>query len=160
MRMELEQLLGKAKDAASAVAQKTDAVVEVSKLKYERTKLTGELAALYQELGMATYQAMKGEDAADLMDALAEELDLVMLELIALEEVLDEKRGHTSCDECGEKVIKGNQYCGKCGAKVMVVEVEECPCCAEEDEEATEALPCSCGADCACAEETDEEIEE
>lgn len=145
MNIDFDQILDKAKEAVGAVAKKTDEVVEYSKLKYERAKLNAELARLHQELGSATYEAMKGEECAELMDALCEEIDLILIDMAALDDMIDEKQKVVTCPKCGKKLDRECAYCSTCG-NPMEVKQEKAP----EKEEPVETEPEDKCEDCDC----------
>jgi len=122
--MNFDELLQKAKETAKAavgIAEKqTERVVEFSRLKIEQTKLNGELARLYEELGQATYNAMKNEeDCSETMDILCDEIELIINDLDDLEEIINEKRNIKFCPSCGAKVSKDSYFCSKCGAVLV-----------------------------------------
>ena len=140
--MNFDELLQKAKETAKTAVdlagKKTEKVVEYSKLKIEQTKLNGELARLYEELGQATYRAMKcEEECAETMDILCDEIELILNDLEDLEQLISEKKNQKVCPDCGAKVSKDSKFCSKCGAPVEEEEEE-----AEEPEDEEE--PCGC----------------
>lgn len=121
--MNFDELIQKARETAKTavdLAEKhTEKVVEFSKLKIEQTKLNGELARLYEELGQATYQAMKcDEDCSETMDILCDEIELILNDLEELDQLISEKKNQKICPACGAKIAKDSKFCSKCGAPV------------------------------------------
>lgn len=148
MNIDLDQILDKARVAVGAVAKKTDEVVEYSKMKYERVKLNTELLHLYQELGEATYRAMKGDDSAETMDSVSEEIDLLLIDLAALDDMIEEKQKVVTCPQCAEKIDRECTFCPRCGAKMKAQQEEpkaEPP--QAESEDKCEDCDCQCS-DC------------
>lgn len=145
MNIDFDQILDKAREAVGAVAKKTDEVVEYSKLKYERAKLNAELERLHRELGVATYEAMKGEDCAEMMDALCEEIDLLLIDMAALDDMIDEKQKVVTCPKCGAKLDRECAYCSKCG-NAMEMKTSE----PEKEEKTNQPEPEDKCDDCEC----------
>lgn len=164
MSIDLDQILDKAREAAGAVAKKTDDVVEFSKLKYERSKLNAELARFYKELGQATYASVKGDETAETMDALIEEIELLFLDMAALDDLIAEKRKLIICAKCGAKINQQSAFCSACGAPIPEKpKAEGCQCGCDEgcdcDGECDCGGDCTCGEECACHAETEIETE-
>lgn len=72
----IEDIFGKAKQAASAAGKKTEELVEISKLKLSAMQVNTDIKALYEKLGSAVYSMQKAHyENPELVASLVEEID-------------------------------------------------------------------------------------
>lgn len=154
--MNIDEIFDKAKSAVNFAAQRTNDVVELSKLKMESAKLNNEINAMYEKLGRSVYNMKRDEyQNEQLISNLCEEIDGLLEKMSDLADEIADKRNVSVCAVCGAENLKESIYCSKCGAKLKTefqgypFDAETAPA-AEENKEA-----CDCG--CDCNQETKEE---
>lgn len=133
----MEQIKQTATDVAQSVAQKSNELVERSKIKYELHELTGDVKKLYEEIGKLVYEdlrteALLTEDIQIKCEII--EAKLARIEVLRKKEKQLVKRGIT-CPSCGNECGEDVNFCPKCGAELAVTVTGE----AETPE--TEAAP-------------------
>lgn len=138
-----EDLLASAKNAVDVAGQKTDNVVEITKLKYQCVQLTNELKSLYEKLGSAVYSMKKAAyQNNDLMDSLIEEIDEIKERIKEVNDQIALRKEIILCPACGYQNDKHAIYCMKCGNKLIVDAQPEAAsaddCCCTSDESADE----------------------
>lgn len=122
--MNIDDVVIKAKQAANTAAQKTEKVVNLSKLKLECAKTHGEINTAYEKLGRSFYQMRKGGYQNDeLIDSLSNQLDTLHEREKVLKQEISALRNVLTCSVCSHANPKESLYCGQCGAKLHE------PCC-------------------------------
>ncbi|MBR6789749.1 MAG: zinc ribbon domain-containing protein [Oscillospiraceae bacterium] len=153
-----DEIVASAKSVLGKAEQKTDKVVELSKLKYQSIQLKGEVKALYEKLGQLVYE-MAGEEDTDqeAIAAVIEEITEVKAALAVVEDKIIEKRDRRVCANCGAQNAKEAVFCMKCGALLTTAECSgDCENCECEDAPAEECA-CECENECVCEEAPAEE---
>jgi len=115
----LDDILLKAKDVCDIAAKKGGELYAVSKYRYERIRLHGEVKKLYEQLGGAVYAMVKEKYSNDeLIASLTEEIDNHLARIKELDALLCEAKNAAACPVCGSQNSPDNRYCARCGAKM------------------------------------------
>ena len=115
----IDDLLLKAKNAASAAGKKTGELLEVSKLKMRAAELRSDLNDVYLRLGKLAYR--EGIDCkqpgalAKVLFAEIEELDKRLTEV--LDQIAQIKKT-LKCPNCGTQNDAQAFYCSRCGCSL------------------------------------------
>lgn len=101
---------------AKVVIDKTNNIVDTTKLSLAKNDTEGKINKLYQQIGEIVYKKYlaDGETETDIND-ICIELDKFKTELDDLNEQIAELKNTVVCPSCGENNNKGNEYCSKCG---------------------------------------------
>ncbi len=151
--MNLDQIVGKAKEIYDAAAKKTGDVVEISKLKLDAMKINGEIKELYEKLGEAVYISKKDDiDCTEAVSIISEQIDNLNDKLIDLNAEIADRQNVNYCAECGAKNPIDNTFCGKCGTKVQQDFSDYSY--SQNNAETKAEQDCACGGECECNEET------
>ena len=118
--MDFNELVDKAKVGFDAVCKKTEDVVNVSKLKIDKSGLEAKLSKSYEMLGQLCYDAIQnGEDMnGDSFKAL---IDDITENRESIKELDDRIQGYKSkklCPKCHSTIDINSVYCSNCGEKV------------------------------------------
>ena len=121
-----EQVKKTASDVAQVVTQKSNEVLEISKIKYAIHDLNSDIKKLYIELGKLTYEELKGNSAlSDDMQIKCEIIDAKRAKIAALKKKEQQVRREITCPNCGRECGDADESCPYCGAKIAVeVDVE------------------------------------
>ncbi len=120
---------GKAKDGAvkitKTVIDKTNNVVNQTKLRFALGETNNKITDVYAEIGKDIYKAYRsGMDlASDETQAKCEKIDSLREELAELKAQLAELRDCVECPRCGEYNNTEHKYCSKCGEKLTDDEI-------------------------------------
>ena len=126
----IEDIFGKAKQAATAAGKKTEELVEISKLKLSAMQVNTDIKALYEKLGSAVYSMQKAHyENPELMASLVEDIDEKRGELKKIRDKIAVLQKAKECPCCQTKNSRDAYYCQKCGSKLPVQEDD----CAESD---------------------------
>jgi len=101
-------------DTANWSAKKSGEVVEITKIKFEITKLEGALKDTFYEIGTMCYEGHKNGTALDYQEKF-DFVEKTAEEIKELSKKLDEIKNVKTCPTCGEKVQSEAQFCFKCG---------------------------------------------
>lgn len=119
----------KAKDGAvkitKTVIEKTNNVVNQTKLNFAIGETQGKIKDIYTEIGKAIYDKYTG--TGEIEEALAEKMgkiDALNEELMELKENLAELKETVKCPECNAYNHHDDAYCSKCGAKLYSEDAE------------------------------------
>jgi len=123
-----DEIMWKARSAADAASQKTNEMVELSKLKYNIKQIQWDIEKAYSKLGAFVYEAKKrgDEDFADLINLAHGEIDLLGEKLEELEKQLLTCKKVSKCSTCNKENAKDAAFCQRCGAGIPE-EKEETP---------------------------------
>lgn len=129
-----EQVKKTATDVAQKVAQKSNEVLEVSKIKYEVYDLNADIKKLYTEIGKQVYAQMKGvENLPEEVSMKCEIIEAKLAKIEALKQKEKNLKKHITCPVCQKECTDSDCVCPYCGADLAVsVEAEVM----QEDEEA------------------------
>ncbi len=113
----------KAKDGAvkltKTVIDKTNNVVNQTKLKFAISEIKGKVNDIYTEMGKTVYEEY--EKTGEITEELAEKcgkVDALMEEMLEIKERLAELKETVRCSECGSYNHVDDVYCSKCGEKL------------------------------------------
>ena len=124
-----DEIMWKARSAADVASQKTNEMVELSKLKYSIKQTQWDIEKAYSKLGAFVYESKKSnEDFSDLINLAVGEIDLLGEKLDELENQLLACKKVSKCSSCGKENAKEAAFCQRCGGIIT----------AEKDEEAAE----------------------
>jgi len=152
MSVDFETIWSKAKEVAGAAGQKTNEIVEFSKLKVGCLQLYSELGELYKKLGMVYYQQKRNNKPVD-ENELGELITSINETLAAIEDSenrINELRKTIKCPTCGTENKKEAKFCMNCGTKLENPEkeaqkTERCPVCgADVSNHAKYCIACGC----------------
>jgi len=137
MTVDFESVWSKAREVAGVAGQKTNELVEFSKLKVSILQLTSELGELYKKLGSIYYQQKhngKTTDEAELLELITS-INETHAAIAENETRLSELRKAVKCPVCGTENKQDANFCMGCGAKMENAEksesanAEKCPIC-------------------------------
>ncbi len=118
--MDFNDVVERARQGLDVVVKKTEEVVNVSKLKIEKTSLESELSKSYEILGKLCYDAVKDNGSFDaesvkpVIDDITEKLSQVK----RIKKDIVTAQNKKQCTNCGGGIDKDSVFCNKCGAKV------------------------------------------
>ena len=115
--------LTKVKEAVTGVTKtavdKSNELVEVTKLKLAMRDAENEVEKLFREIGEAVYNASKSEvDPSDIITANCEAIGKKYEELGEMRQKLRQFKNITVCPSCGCEVPTDSAFCNKCGEKM------------------------------------------
>ncbi|MCI8350552.1 MAG: hypothetical protein HFJ86_05205 [Oscillospiraceae bacterium] len=153
----VDELLDKAKYVAAKAGEKTNELVEVSRLKLACVGLNTNLEKQYQKLGHIVYDMVKSEENnEEAVFQCVDEIDQIMAEMQEINGKIDEMKGNI-CPTCKKVNPEGAVYCCFCGGALKTEKPCDEPC---EEEAPCEEAPCECGEDCGCPCEEEAPCEE
>ncbi len=127
----LDEVLAKAKDLAKVAGNKTEEVVELTRLKIQASQLRGDIDANYLKLGEIIYELNKaGTENEEL-------ISMCIAELAELTNRIDEMKNVVKCSECLAANPVGALYCARCGARLEKKQEQEAP--TEQETETAQA---------------------
>lgn len=155
----VDELLDKAKYVAAKAGEKTNELVEVSRLKLACVGLSTNLEKQYQKLGHIVYDMVKSEENdEEAVFQCVDEIDQILAEMQEINGKIDEMKGNI-CPTCKKVNPDGAVYCCFCGGTLRNdPPVEEEP--VEEPCECPEEEPCEETPVEETAEEPTETVEE
>lgn len=113
----------KAKDGAvkltKTVIDKTNNVVNQTKLRFAISETKEKIEDVYTEIGKTVYE--KYQNDGEICDCVIEKcgkIDALSDELAELKENLAELKENVKCSECGSYNHSDDVYCSKCGTKL------------------------------------------
>ena len=150
----LDEVLAKAKDLAKVAGNKTEEVVELTRLKIQASQLRGDIDANYLKLGEIIYELNKaGTENEELISMCIAEIESQRTELAELTNRIDEMKNVVKCSECLAANPVGALYCARCGARLEKKQEQEAP--TEQETETAQAEE----ADAAKADEAPAQLE-
>lgn len=128
-----EDVVINAKNAATAVGEKANQIMDISKLRINAADLNNEISKRFEALGRVAYDSKKtGASSDELIGECVAAIDELYEQLDAVNEQLAAKRSRIPCKKCGQENPVGAAYCSKCGQKLQ-------PDAAEDSAEETTA---------------------
>ena len=124
---DLEEIVVKAKAAATALGEKAGQYVDISKLKFKLIELKSDLKSEFENLGKITYENSKNniEDSSNITVCVAQ-IDNLKLQIEELERQMAAMKNKVICHACRSQNEIGAVYCTKCGEKISdVIETTE-----------------------------------
>jgi len=115
--------LTKVKEAVTGVTKtavdKSNELVEVTKLKLAIRDAENEIEKHFREIGEAVYNASKSEvDPSEIITSGCEAIEGKYKELAEMREKLREYKNIKVCPSCGCEVPTDSAFCNKCGEKM------------------------------------------
>ena len=124
---DLEEIVVKAKAAATVLGEKAGQYVDISKLKFKLIELKSDLKSEYENLGKCTYENNKKniENSSDITVCIAQ-IDNLKLQIEELERQMATMKNKVICHACRSQNEINAVYCTKCGKKISdVIETAE-----------------------------------
>lgn len=114
-------------EMAKEVGRKPTGLVEVTKLKYEVTKLKKVMDNNIEAIGNLSYRQYKGEFGLETeIERLLQSTKGVEESIISLEQQIEKLQPKPLvCPQCAIELPGGSLYCYKCGLKVKTEKQEE-----------------------------------
>lgn len=105
-------------NAAKTAVNKSNELVEATKLKFAISDAEGEIKKLYEKMGKGIYDSFKSgeEPSEDLKDTCAQ-IDKLYESLDELKAKLREYKNVKLCANCGAEMDADSAFCSKCGEK-------------------------------------------
>jgi ribosomal protein L40E len=126
-----EDVVINAKNAATAVGEKANQIMDISKLRINAADLNNEISKRFEALGRVDSKKT-GASSDELIGECVAAIDELYEQLDAVNEQLAAKRSRIPCKKCGQENPVGAAYCSKCGQKLQ-------PDAAEDSAEETTA---------------------
>ncbi len=105
--------------ATKTAVDKSNEIVEVTKIKFAIRDMENETEKLLREIGEAVYNSVKsGNDPSEIIEAHCKEIDTKYEEITALREKLRAYKNIKLCSGCGCEVAEDSVFCSKCGEKM------------------------------------------
>ena len=105
--------------ATKTAVDKSNEIVEVTKVKFALKDFEDETNKLLREIGEAVYNSIKsGNDPSECIEAHCKEIDEKYAEMATLREKLRAYKNIKVCKGCGCEVPEDSVYCSKCGEKM------------------------------------------
>lgn len=118
--MNFENMWDKVMDKAQVVGEKTEDMVELSRLKMKASGIKSDIKDKYAQMGKAAYDMHKEKlDGTDLMCKYVTEVDLLLAQLAEVEREIAGATGTNQklCPECYELNMGKAVFCTRCGQK-------------------------------------------
>ncbi len=118
--MDFNDVVEKARQGFNVVAKKTEDVVNISKLRLEKSSLEAKLSKSYEILGKLCYDAVKDDDDFDaesvkpVIDDITEKIG----QINKIKKDIITVQNKKQCTNCGCGIDKDSVFCNKCGTKV------------------------------------------
>ena len=112
-----EQFKDTVKKTASVAYDKSEQLVEITKLKFAINGIKNETEKLYSELGKLCYKAAQGDDTKEAGDEIIKAISEKLVALEALEAELMEVKNIKLCPKCKKPLPEKGSFCAFCGEK-------------------------------------------
>ena len=114
-----EDVMSKAKVAVDTAGKKTGDLVEIAKLKFAASEITGELKKRHHELGKLTYDSVKNDTDIKLKsNEIVNEIDELYVKLSIVNAQIDLIKNVVRCTDCGCSNSMESAFCNGCGCKL------------------------------------------
>ena len=105
--------------AAENVGKKTEAFLEMQKIRAQIHSAQRSVEKSYKDLGELIYQRYDAGEGVDCEVAvICEDISQLMMSIVELKSELAAKRGRKICPVCQAEVEEASVYCMKCGSKM------------------------------------------
>jgi len=106
--------------ATKTAVDKSNELVEVTKLKFAIGSAENEVEKLLIEIGEAVYNATKsGNDPSAVIEANCDALTAKYAEIEEMRDKLREYKNIKVCPSCGCEIPSDSAFCNKCGTKAQ-----------------------------------------
>lgn len=113
-------------NAAENVSKKTEAFLEIQKIRAQIHSAQRAVEKGYKDLGELIYQRYDAGEGVDCEVAvICEDISQLMMSMSEMKSELAAKRGRKICPVCGAEVESAAVYCMKCGSKIEDVVVDD-----------------------------------
>ena len=121
----IEKIINNVEKTAKTVVQKSNDVVEITKLKMAISSAEAEAEELIADVGRLVYDAYKsGEGNPELVEEKCEQIEALKKDIEEKRNLFAKLRNLKRCNECEYENEAEAVYCCKCGSKLP--EVETC----------------------------------
>lgn len=121
----IEKIINNVEKTAKTVVQKSNDVVEITKLKMAISNAEAEAEELIADVGRLVYEAYKsGEGNPELVEEKCEQIEALKKDIEEKRNLFAKLRNLKRCNECEYENEAEAVYCCKCGSKLP--EVETC----------------------------------
>lgn len=113
----LEDTLVTLKSAAGIAVEKTEKIIDVSKLKINLSEQERKLSKCFEDLGKLTYNRIKNSDANDEENSkIIAQIDNLYEQIKNINDQIALSKNQIRCKRCGYDNDNNAFYCGKCGS--------------------------------------------
>lgn len=113
-------------NAAENVGKKTEAFLEMQKIRAQILSAQRTVERSYKDLGELVYQRFDAGEGVDCEVAvICEDISQLLMSISEMKSDLAAKRGKKICPVCEAEVDAASIYCMKCGSKIEDVVVED-----------------------------------
>lgn len=113
----LEDTLVTLKSAAVIAVEKTEKIIDVSKLKINLSEQERKLSKCFEDLGKLTYNKIKNSDANDEENSkIIAQIDNLYEQIKNINDQISLSKNQIRCKRCGYDNDNNAFYCGKCGS--------------------------------------------
>ncbi|MBE5040407.1 zinc ribbon domain-containing protein [Ructibacterium gallinarum] len=124
----MDQVKQTAVNVAQTVAQKSNELVEISKIKYEVYDLNNDIKKLYLEIGKLVYEELRESTAlTEDIQIKCEIIEAKKARIAALKTKENQMKKGITCPVCGRECGEEQNYCPHCGADLAVEAEVEVP---------------------------------
>ena len=122
----MEEVFDKIKEHAKTVIEKTNNIVNQTKLKFSISETKSKIKDIYTEIGKSVYENYKstGEVIDDMEEKFAK-IDAMTEEVNELKEQLYQLKENVKCPKCGAYNHSDDVYCSKCGERIYNVNSDD-----------------------------------
>ena len=119
-KLDLDNVVEKAKDIFSEAGRKTGDFVSIQKLRVSIADLNSKIRKLYTELGRLTYESSKNDtDNSNAIDTAIVKIEEMQDELESLKVRINDMRNKRTCPACGKANGDDAVFCSYCGEKLV-----------------------------------------
>lgn len=119
-KLDLDNVVEKAKDIFSEAGRKTGDFVSIQKLRVSIADLNSKIRKLYTELGRLTYESSKNDtDNSNAIDTAIVKIEEMQDELESLKIKINDMKNKRTCPACGKANGDDAVFCSYCGEKLV-----------------------------------------
>lgn len=134
----IEKFISNVEKTTKAVVQKSNDMVEITRVKVALSSDEAKVEGLIREAGELVYGAYKnGTGDPEDVEQVCKQIEALEEEIAGKKNQLARLRNLKRCSECGNENDIDAIYCNQCGEKLPEVEVEEVDDAAAADEDIT-----------------------
>lgn len=113
----LEDTLVTLKSAAGVAVEKTEKIIDVSKLKINLSEKERKLSKCFEDLGKLAYNTSKDSDVNDEeQNKIIGQIDNLYEQIKSINDQIALSKNQIRCKRCGYDNDSNVFYCGKCGS--------------------------------------------
>lgn len=127
---QMESLGKKSKEVietqATTLSKKSKEVMEITKLKFRKAQIEGQIKEKYSKIGEEVYKSFQGEKLnSPLLEKVCKEIEELDDEIKELNMRIIEMNPSPICPKCKAKNQYNAQYCSNCGSRLLENELIE-----------------------------------